>query len=206
MEFSSTAVGPGLLETDLVAPRPMLEGFSGSNYADLYNPLPMDFVAIFASSKPVNAPAVIKASGQGVQTKNESSLEQNYGLGGFRNENYNSKIHVKHQAVIKAGETKRFFGDNAQVIVRQLVNEIIQRRGNSIKLGDLFHRNIIEKEVIKQRGEVDMSGNFTPFDTAKNEEFTPYKELEIPKGVENGETEFPTKRTKKPVTDVSSTI
>lgn len=142
-------VGPGASIQEDVSPDPLLQGASEYEYITLHNPLPDDFVIQVAQSRPVQVPVKINSQ-SGVQS--ESDIKREYGLD-LRNPDHQSRAHILNQTVIPAGGSINLPGDVAQVAIRQLVNEILQRT-NKKKLADPTERRKVEESIIKKRGSV----------------------------------------------------
>lgn len=149
-------IGPGSakqIPTDL---RPALEGASEFEYITVLNPLTDDFAVRVGQDVAVNAPFNIgkDTSGKVSQmTNTEQDARQIYGLG-LKNPDFIGRKHITIDTVIPAGETRRFKGNEAQVAVRQLVNELIQREGNTKMLSDPEVRAAAEARIIVSRGNI----------------------------------------------------
>jgi len=147
-------VGPGAIQDNEIAPSPTLEGASEYEYVTIKNPLTDDFAVRVAQDIPVNMPFEIKQDTSGktsAVTKNESQALQMYGLN-LKNSDFVSRQHVFNDTIIKAGQTLNLKGNEAQVAVRQIVNEVLQRRGLSRMLADPTKRKEVEDEIIVGRG------------------------------------------------------
>lgn len=144
-------VGPGSDPDQGEAPRPMLEGASEYEYVEIFNPLSVTFVGMFGVTKPVTVPFKIGGATAGV--KSEADVRQLYGLE-LKNPLHEAKQVGVNRVPIKSGQTIRLLGSEAQVVARQLVNEIMQREGMSIKLADPFARSLVEKRIVRRRGTV----------------------------------------------------
>lgn len=143
--------GPGSIEDTGEAPQPMLYGASEYEYVDILNPLSVTFVGLFGVSRPVNVPMTIGRPTVGVQT--ETDVRQLYGLE-LKNPDHAGKANITNKVPIKSGQTVRLLGNEAQVVVRQLVNEIMSREGNKLLLADPFARRQIEQRIVMSRGSV----------------------------------------------------
>lgn len=149
-------IGPGSAKevpTDL---RPTLEGASEFEYVTVLNPFMDDFAVRVGQDVPVNAPFTIgrDVSGKTAQTTlTERDAAQTYGLS-LKNNDFPGRKHITMDTVILAGKTKRFKGNEAQVAVRQIVNELIQREGNTKMLSDPEVRAAAEARVIVSRGSI----------------------------------------------------
>jgi hypothetical protein len=80
-------------------------------------------------------------------------VRQLYGLE-LRNPAHIGKANITNKVPIKSGQTVRLLGNEAQVVVRQLVNEIMSREGNKLLLADPFARRAVEERIIISRGNV----------------------------------------------------
>lgn len=149
------AAGPGAVDETQINPGALLDGASDYEFVEVLNPLSVDFIGKFGVEKPVNVPIKFQAAqGTSALTVDEAGLATNYGLGGFKNPDHNSLAKITNTVRIKAGQTLRMRGGEAQVVVRQLVNEIIQREGNKLFIADPTTRNAIEKRIIMKRGSI----------------------------------------------------
>lgn len=150
-----TAVGPGAISHKHDDQPSKLDGVTEYEWVDLYNPLTVTFSAQVASSRPVNAPVKVYQS-QGLQSgiRTESDLATQYGLTGFKNPDHPSNVHVPHIIEISAGATRRFPGNEAQVVLRQLVGYMLQIEGKGLKLADPFERSNMEDRLIRGRGSI----------------------------------------------------
>lgn len=155
-------VGPGAVKDEAVEIQATLDGASEYEFVTILNPLTDDFAAKVAQDIPVNMPFNIgrDPTGKTAQTTiDEQSAAQTYGLS-LRNPDFKGRKHIENYVIIKAGQTLRVRGDNAQVVVRQLVNEIAQREGKKRLLADPTVRKEIEDRVIQDRGSMqDLMGN-----------------------------------------------
>lgn len=145
--------GPGADIDAGVAPLPLLQGSSEYEYVELLNPLSVEFIGMFGVSRPVQAPVNISAvQGRGV-TQNESDLRTGYGLD-LRNPDHAGRANIVNRVSIKSGATVRLLGNEAQVVIRQLVNEIMAREGNQALIADGYARRQVEERIIISRGNV----------------------------------------------------
>lgn len=159
-------VGPGAIKQNEVAPDPSLKGASEQEYVEILNPLTDDFMVQVAQDVPVNMPFQVRHDESGrVQylSKNESDVRTNYGLN-LKNPDHTGRKQIYNNTVIPAGKSKIFRGNEAQVVVKQIVNEILQRRGKNGRrlISDPVQRREIEDEIIVRRGFVQelMDSNF----------------------------------------------
>jgi len=148
-------VGPGSVVQSEILPSAMLDGASEYEYVTILNPLTDDFAIQVAQTKPVDLPFKINKDPRtaGV-TSSENDARQVYGLQ-LKNPDFSSRKHILNTTVVKAGKTVNLRGDDAQVAVRQIVNELIQRAGRTQFLADANVRREYEQMVIIRRGSVD---------------------------------------------------
>lgn len=144
-------VGPGANQQLEEAPKPTLEGASEFEFVTILNPLPDDFAIQVAQDIPVNMPFVVKD--QDENTLSESDVMRTYGVG-LRNKDFKGRKHVSNTVIVKAGQTINLKGNEAQVGVRQLVNEILQREGKRRLMSDPHLRREVEDRIIRKRGSV----------------------------------------------------
>jgi hypothetical protein len=144
-------VGPGA-QQDITEDVPsLLEDATEFEYVTILNPLTDDFAVRVAQDIPMNLPVEIRAKTGLVQSA--SDVVRSYGLD-LKNPDFKSRKHVYNDTVIAAGHTKRFKGNEAKVAVRQLVNEVLQRRGNKRLMADPTLRRQVEEEIVVERGNV----------------------------------------------------
>lgn len=143
--------GPGSTPDEGIAPKPLLDGASQYEYVDLLNPLSVEFIGMFGIERPVNAPVTVSAvQGRGV-TKTEQDVRMNYGLD-LRNPDHQGRANAVNRVSIPSGHTARFLGNEAQVVAKQLVNEIMAREGNKLLLADAHARRAVEERIVINRG------------------------------------------------------
>jgi hypothetical protein len=149
------AAGPGALEETTLDVKPLLNDATEYEYVEILNPLPVDFVAKFATTRQVRGEVrIVNNPNTPTTTETEADIRRNYGLD-LRNKDHTGKVNIVSRVTIPAGQTIRVLGNEAQVIVNQLVTEIMQRQKKSLMLADPTQRNIIEQEVIKRRDSVE---------------------------------------------------
>lgn len=142
-----TIVGPGAVTESEIRPEPKLQGLGQDAIVTVFNPLSVDFAIMVGQSKPVDLPIQVSdPTTQGQSKLSEVDINRTYGVG-LKNVDHVSKKHFTNQAIIKAGKTMRFTGDVAQVAVRQIVNELMQREGNTKFLADPVRRREAEERV-----------------------------------------------------------
>lgn len=144
-------IGPGAVQEEQADIKPALEGASEYEYITILNPLTDDFAVRVAQDVPINMPVEIRAKTGLVQ--NEGDVTRAYGLN-LKNPDHQARKHITNDMVIRAGQTINLKGDQAQVAVRQLVNEILQREGKGRLLADPTLRREVEERIIKSRGSV----------------------------------------------------
>jgi len=151
-----SVVGPGAARQVEQNVRPLLEGASEYEYVTIKNPLEDDFAIRVAQDIPMNLPFNIgkDTSGKVNQlTNSEQDAKQIYGLS-LKNPDFVSKKHVINDTIIPAGKTINLKGNEAQVAVKQLVDEILQRQGKKRLLADPTLRKEVEEAVIVSRGSI----------------------------------------------------
>lgn len=144
-------IGPGATAQADTDVRPLLEGASEFEFIELLNPLSDDFAIQVAQDVPVNAPMNVGRDING-RMFSESELSQSYGL--TKNRDFQAKKHISNSVIIKSGQTLRLKGSEAQVAIRQLVDEIMQREGNTRLMPDPNLRREVEERVIIRRGSI----------------------------------------------------
>ncbi len=150
-----TSVGPGTLTAQPEAQPSLLDGVTEYEWVDLFNPLSVTFVAQVASSRPFNAPVrIYQTPGLESGVRTESDLATQYGLTGFKNKDHPSQVHVPHTIEIASGQTRRLPGNEAQVVLRQIVGHLLQVEGKGLKLADPYERNLAEQRIVRGRGNI----------------------------------------------------
>lgn len=159
MPLPNNTAGPGAIIEQGEAPKPLLEGASEYEYVTVLNPLSVDFVGLVGVSRPANMPFQIRKDGMtSTVTENEQDMVRNYGMS-LKNKDHTGRISVQNRVVIPSGKTVNLLGNEAQVIVSQLVDEIMQRRRQNLLLADPnARRNVEEEVVISRRGVNDLLG------------------------------------------------
>lgn len=143
-------VGPGAVQQDGIAPSPLLEGASEYEFVTVLNPLTVDFAVQVAQDLPVNMPLSVRSGT--TMTQSENDAIRNYGIG--KNPDFVAKKHIMNSTIIESGKTKNFRGSEAQVAVRQIVNEMMQREGKNRFLADPTLRRQYEERIVIGRGNV----------------------------------------------------
>ncbi len=149
-------VGPGAQREIPTDVRPILEGAGEFEFVTILNILTDDFAVRVGQDVPVNAPFNIgkDTSGKVNQlTNNEQDARQVYGLN-LKNPDYTGKKHIAIDTIIPAGQTRRFKGNEARVAVNQLVNEYMQRIGQTKQMADPEARRVVEEKIIQSRGSI----------------------------------------------------
>lgn len=146
--------GPGAIEVAGEAPNPILQGYSEYEYVEILNPLSVTFIGQFGITKPANAPVRISISpdAPGV-SRTEQDIRTNYGLD-LHNPDHRGSVNIINKVSIPSGKTVKLLGNEAQVVVNQLVTEIMQRKGQRLLLADPFARSLVEADVIISKGSV----------------------------------------------------
>lgn len=170
-------VGPGSAQPILDDVKPLLEGASEYEFVTILNPLTDDFAIRVGQDVPVNMPADIRAKTGLIQ--NESDVTRTYGLN-LKNPDFQGRKHIVIDTVIKAGQTINLKGNEAQVAVRQLVNEILQREGQKRLMADPTLRREVEERIVISRGSVQdlMDSNLTSTRTQIDEAITKSNEAQ----------------------------
>lgn len=152
---NNQAAGPGAIEEQGVAPTPLLEGASEYEVVTVFNPLSVDFIGQVGQSKPVTMPFEVRKDGvTSTITNDENGVRSNYGLN-LKNPDHPSKMPIVNKIRIPSGQTINLLGNEAQVIVRQLVNEILQREKRSLMLADPTARREVEMRIVRTRRSVE---------------------------------------------------
>lgn len=150
-----SAAGPGAIIEQGVSPDPILNGATEYEVVTIFNPLSVDFVGMVGQSKPVSLPFEIRKDGVTQTISNdENAVRQNYGLN-LKNADHPSRMPIVNRITIPSGGTRKLLGNEAQVVVRQLVNEIMQREGKRLMLADPTARNEVEQRIIRDRTSVE---------------------------------------------------
>lgn len=147
-------VGPGGIQEETTQPLPSLFGASEYEYVTVQNPLSDDFAARVAQERPVDLPFNIRQDGSGKTqaiTQTEQDARQIYGLS-LKNKEHPSKKSIINTTVIKAGKTLNLRGNDAQVVVKQLVDEMMQREGETLFMANPVYRKKYEDRIIIARG------------------------------------------------------
>lgn len=189
--MANNIVGPGTDLNQNADTKPLLEGATEYEVITILNPLTDDFQVRVAQDVPVNTPMEIRGKTGLVQT--ERDITQAYGLD-LKNPEHKALKYVYNDTIIPAGQMMKFRGDQAQVVVKQLVNEIMQREKNSLKMADPWARNEVEQRIIKSRGSIQ--------DLMDNQFQTPQQQINdaITKSNEVSDEPFPGLDIGEPVT------
>lgn len=143
-----TVVGPGAVVQNEISPDATLKGVGAEKIVTVLNPLSDDFAVQVGVSRPVEVPIQVSDPATKGQTKlSELDVSRTYGVG-LRNSDHQSNKHFTNQVIIKSGKTMRFTGDVAQVAVRQITNEVLQREGDSKLIADPIKRKAVEDKII----------------------------------------------------------
>lgn len=147
----SKVVGPGAQVNQPTDIKPLLEGASEYEYITILNPLSDDFQVRVAQDVPVNMPVELRSKTQ--MTQSAQDVIRTYGVD-LKNPDHKAVRYIHNEAIIPAGKTMNFRGNEAQVVVKQLVNELLQREGKSRMLADPFTRQEAEQRIIRNRGSI----------------------------------------------------
>lgn len=190
-----TPVGPGAVAEEGIAPKPSLEGATEFEVIEILNPLSVDFIGQFGLTKPIRAEVTISPTIDGTKM-NESQATQQYGIPRLTNPAKSGNANIINRVRIPSGKTVRVLGSEAQVLVRQLVNEIMQRQGQRLQLADAFQRRKVEDSIIISRGNInDILGKNPVSVSEQLREAIKPTDLETPVETHNepvSEPEFPT--------------
>jgi hypothetical protein len=147
-------VGPGSIQDNVVQEEETLFGAGEFEYVTIFNPLTDDFAVKVGQTKPVDVPFEIRSDGKtSVTSTSEAEVTRTYGIG-LKNPDFQGRMAFGNTSVIKSGQSINMRGDDAQVAVRQLVNELLQREGKSLFLADPKTRREAEHKIIKARGSI----------------------------------------------------
>lgn len=144
-------VGPGAQPEQAEEAIPLLEGASEFEYVTVLNPLTDDFAVRVAQDVPVNMPVEIRAKTGLIRS--DTDVARTYGFD-LKGRDFVGRKHIVNDTIIKAGQTKNFKGNDAQVAVRQIVNEVLQREGKTRLSADPNLRREVEERVIIHRGPI----------------------------------------------------
>lgn len=164
-------VGPGANPDQDEDIRPLLEGASEFEYVTILNPLRDDFAVRVAQDVPVNVPFQVRKDSTGKTsflTNDEAGARQVYGLN-LKNPDFQGRRHLYSDTIIKAGQTINLKGNEAQVAVRQLVNEILQREGQRRLIADPVKRREVEERIVITRASVQELLNGSTIQSARDQ-------------------------------------
>lgn len=185
-ENNMRAAGPGSIEESGVAPKPLLEGATEYEVVTVFNPLAVSFIGMVGQSKPVSMPFEVRKDGITQTVSNdERSVLSNYGLN-LKNQDHPSLMPIVNRVEIPSGQTRKLLGNEAQVIVRQLVNEILQREGKRLMLADPTARHEVELRIVRGRQSVEEAIGSNPLSVQ-----TQIREGMNKLNEQENETEFP---------------
>jgi hypothetical protein len=177
----NNAAGPGSVQENDVAPRPLLEGVSEYQVVTILNPLSVDFIGKVGQSKPVSLPFEVRKDGYtNPLTRTEEDVTRNYGLN-LKNPDHQARIPISSNVHIPSGRTINLQGNEAKVIVTQLVNEILQREGKKLFLADPTTRVEVERRIVMSiRSLEDVLGTVQSVQTQINEGLNKVNEQDEP--------------------------
>jgi hypothetical protein len=115
-------------------PKSLLADLRNYHVVEAFNPLTEDFTWQVARS---------------VVTADPRYVDQTIKSMNMRNSDHPTMGHVYSKVTIPSGKTYKLPGDVAQVVVKHLVDEIMQREGHKQTLSDPTLRHEIEERIIK---------------------------------------------------------
>lgn len=154
-----TGFGPGLEQERLPVGHSLIEGFDDYKFVEILNPLPGDFHGKVGMTRsiPAKKAKVNIGSGEDLdqwsEVTDERSVRSMYGIDLRNKMSDNGKMHIRQDIVIPAGQTKKLFGSEAQVVAMQLVTAIIQFEGSG-SIADPALREAAEARVIRSTGDI----------------------------------------------------
>lgn len=187
-------VGPGSIQDQVVQDEETLQGAGELDYVTIHNPLTDDFAIKVGQTKPVDVPFQIRTDGKtSVTSVSEAEVTRTYGIG-LKNPDFQGRTTFGNTSVIKSGQSINMRGDDAQVAVRQLVNELLQREGKSLFLADPKTRRDAEARIIVARGSINdlMSNSMQSVQSQTDEALAKSNEV-------HSEQEFPGVTSDQPV-------
>jgi len=121
-------------------PRSILAGVNEHDVVTVHNPLDTEFTGRVARS-------VVTRAQSSPQHQTGNSQADAF-LSQIKPDGPGSVAHVQQQIVLQPGQTMRMPGDVARVVVRQLVKELMQRKGAKKRMADPMAVMQFEKEVV----------------------------------------------------------
>lgn len=157
-DLENLSFGPGAVK-ERSFETPMLDGMDQNYYVEILNPLPKTFIGRVASSRPGSTELKIRVAKETPTiTRTSADMARNYGIDLEREipaGGHKSQQHFSQTLEIPSGQTVRLPGNEAQVVIRQLVNVIMDVRGLQISKGDAYQRSLIEHEIVIRTGTMD---------------------------------------------------
>lgn len=144
-------IGPGAIQDQEITPGALLENANEYEYVSVLNPFTDDFAVRVAQDVPVNMPIEIR--NKTAMHQNQSDVERTLGFP-LKGPDFQSRKHIFNNTIIPAGSTVNLKGNEAQIAVRQIVNEMLQREGNQRFLADPVKRREAEEKVVMRRGSI----------------------------------------------------
>lgn len=188
-------VGPGGDESELVDPKPLLEGVGDYSFVEILNPLNVTFKDQVALTTNINAAMPISPhEGSASIVKNEQDIRQIYGFDLRAQAQASGKTHIITKISLESGETKRFLGGEAHVIVRHLVSALLQREGKTHLVANMHERRRAEERIVQRVGSLMEAMGNTPLSVRDQLQSTLKQMEDAPNQVIQGETneqEFP---------------
>lgn len=131
---------------------PSIDGLDENYYVEILNPLSKTFRGKVATTRPTNAEVrIVRDPNMATITQNEDDIRRNYGLD-LNNPDHTAKAHFTQTIDIPPGGTIRLPGNEAQVILRQLVNVVMDKRERGVFKGEPASRKEVEEELIIKKG------------------------------------------------------
>lgn len=144
------AAGPGAIPDQPKALKSLLHGATETEYFTILNPMSVDFVGIAASTIPANTPFKIYTDAHS-SVVSEADVAGRYGFAA-RHPEHPDVRHVQNRVLIPAGKTINIMGNTAQVVVKQLVDYMMQKAGKHLLMADPNARRAEEERIVMDRG------------------------------------------------------
>jgi hypothetical protein len=156
-------IGPGAAPEATTDPKPLLDerGVTEMDFVEILNPLSVTFVGQAALTTNVNASIRIGPAAQdgGGLSHTENDIRSLYGFDMRASAAQSGKTHLINRIPIESGKTVRLLGNEAHVVLRQLVNTVMQREGNGQLLANGVERRKVEERLVQRVGSLqDMMG------------------------------------------------
>jgi hypothetical protein len=154
VEDLTAIVGPGGDTSEEVDPKPLLEGVGDYNFVEVLNPLSVTFKDQVALTTNINSPMPVGKNHENAPglTNSENDIRQIYGFDLRAQAQASGKTHVITRISLASGETRRFLGSEAHVIVRHLASALLQREGKTHLLANAHERRRAEERIVQHVG------------------------------------------------------